>query len=193
MPETFAVGTVVGSISKTSVNRRLALALEKLGPEVGLELREIPIEPLPFYNRDYEEEGASYPAAATEFRERIAAADGILFVTTEYNRSVPGVLKNAIDWVSRPKTDAPMGGKPSYVVGTSRGSIGTALAQQHLRSPLFFLASPQLAQPEVFLRYADGLINDEGEITNEATRDFLRSALQAFHAHLVLHVGHREA
>ncbi|MGW7823576.1 NAD(P)H-dependent oxidoreductase [Streptomyces puniciscabiei] len=103
MSTTYSVGYIVGSISSVSINRRLAFALEKLAPEAGLVLHEIPIAELPFYNHDYEAPDADYPGAAAEYRDAVSRADGILIITPEYNRSIPGVLKNALDWVSRPK------------------------------------------------------------------------------------------
>lgn len=187
MSKVYSVGYIVGSISTTSINRRLAGALRKLAPEVGLELHEIPIRELPHYCPDYDENQAECPDAAVQYRRSVSAVDGVLIVTPEYNRSIPGVLKNALDWASRPKDAAPFGGKPSYVVGASPGAIGTAVAQQHLRSILSFLASPELAQPEVYLQYRPGMIDDDDVITIESTREFLRFALQSFAAHLAFH------
>lgn len=100
------------------------------------------------------------------------------------------MLKNALDWASRPQAEAPLGGKPSYVLGASVGAIGTAVAQQHLRSILSFLASPELAQPEVYLQVKPGLVEDDGTITVDSTRDFFLSALHAFHDHIELHRAH---
>jgi chromate reductase, NAD(P)H dehydrogenase (quinone) len=183
---TYNVGYLVGSLSITSINRRLGLALEKLAPQAGLTLTEIPIESLPFYNADYEPE-ATYPQPALELRAALSEADGILFITPEHNRSIPAVLKNALDWASRPKDAAPLAGKPSYVVGASIGAIGTALAQAHLRSVLAFLASPELTQPEVYLQFNPNLIDADGTITVDSTETFLLIALHAFHEHIDLH------
>lgn len=181
---TYRIGYVVGSIADASINRRLARALERLAPEADLELYEIPIAQLPFYNYELDHPTAEPAETGAAFREAIRAADGILIITPEYNRSVPGVLKNALDWASRPKGDAAMTGKPSYVVGTSPGAIGTAVAQQHLRSILSFLASPELAQPEVYLRTTPDLVDDHGTVTDDRTRTFLTKALRAFHDHV---------
>lgn len=181
---TYRIGYIIGSIADTSINRRLALALERLAPEADLELHEIPITQLPFYNYELDYPTAKPAATGASFREAIKAADGILIVTPEYNRSVPGVLKNALDWASRPKGEAAMTDKPSYVVGASIGSIGTAVAQQHLRSILSFLASPELAQPEVYLRSTPDLLDEQGNITEASTREFLIKALRAFHDHV---------
>lgn len=186
MTRTYNVGYLVGSLSTTSINRRLGLALEKLAPRAGLTLTDIPIESLPFYNADYEPETA-YPQQAVEFRDAVRRADGILLITPEHNRSIPAVLKNALDWASRPKDAAPLAGKPSYTVGASIGAIGTALAQAHLRSVLAFLASPELTQPEVYLQFTPNLIDADGAITVESTETFLLNALRAFHGHIDLH------
>ena len=176
----YTVGFLVGSISSTSINRRLANALVKLAPQAGLTLTEIPIAGLPFYSADHD---AAIPAEAAEFKRAIEAADAIV-VTPEYNRSVPGVLKNALDTASRPWGDNSFAGKPSAVIGTSTGAIGTAVAQQHLRSVLSFLASPELSQPEAYIQMRDGLITDDGEVTDESTAGFLLSWLQAVHTHI---------
>jgi chromate reductase len=187
----YTVGYVVGSISSTSLNRRLGTALERLAPEADLRLIEIPIVDLPFYNSDFEAPGADHPAAVSVFRERLAEVDAVLIITPEYNRSVPGVLKNALDWASRPTATAPLRGKPSYVVGASPGQIGTAVAQQHLRSILSFLASPELAQPEVYLQAKPGSFGDDGTIAEERTAILLRKALTAFHDHIARNLrGH---
>jgi chromate reductase len=127
----YNVGLIIGSIASASINRRLASALVKLAPQADLNLTEIPIAPLPFYS--YDNDG-SIPAEAAEFKAAIEAADGIVIVTPEYNRSVPGVLKNALDTASRPWGTNSFAGKPSAVIGASVGAIGTAVAQQHLRS-----------------------------------------------------------
>ncbi len=181
MTTTYSVGYLVGSLSSTSINRRLATALKRLAASHNLELVEIPIAPVPFYSADFD---ASYPAEARDFKTAIEAVDAVLLVTPEYNRSVPGVLKNALDIASRPWGENSFAGKPSAVIGTSIGAIGTAVAQQHLRSILSFLASPEMAQPEAYLQTTDGLITDDGEITNEGTAEFLGSWLAAFHTHI---------
>lgn len=177
----YNVGIIVGSIASTSINRRLATGLARLAPQADLTLTEIPIADLPFYSSDHD---AEIPAAAAEFKQRVEAVDGLIIVTPEYNRSVPGVLKNALDTGSRPWGQNSFAGKPSAVIGTSPGAIGTAVAQQHLRSVLSFLASPELAQPEAYLQMTDGLITDQGEVTNESTAEFLTSWLKAVHSHI---------
>jgi chromate reductase len=136
---TFTVGYFVGSLSSTSINRKLAAALVKLAPD-ALELREIPIKDLPLYSQDYD---ADYPPSALALKQAIADADAVLFVTPEYNRSIPGGLKNAIDWASRPWEQNSFTRKPPAVIGASIGAIGTAVAQQSLRSVLSFCNSPR--------------------------------------------------
>ena len=135
---TFKVGYFVGSLAKASINRKLAHALTRLAPPQLL-LSEIPFGQLPLYSHDYD---ADYPPVAKAFKAAIAAVDAVLFVTPEYNRSIPGALKNAIDWASRPYGQNAFTRKPSGVIGTSPGKIGTAIAQQHLRSILGFCNSP---------------------------------------------------
>ncbi|PRY64624.1 chromate reductase [Glaciihabitans tibetensis] len=181
MTTTYKVGYLVGSLSSVSINRRLALALERLAPARNLELVEIPIAPLPFYSADYD---ADYPTEAREFKSALESVDAVLLVTPEYNRSVPGVLKNALDFASRPWGQNSFAGKPSAVIGTSIGPIGTAVAQQHLRSILSFLASPEMSQPEAYIQTTDGLISPDGEVTSERTAEFLGSWLEAFHTHI---------
>lgn len=170
------IGFIVGSLRKGSINRQLAQALIKLLPS-GFNASLIEIGDLPLYNQDHD---GAQPAAVVHFKEQIAQANGIVFVTPEYNRSVPGVLKNALDHGSRPWGDNTWQGKPAGVLGTSSGAIGTALAQQHLRNILVFLAMPTLTQPEVFLRFEDGLVDQQGRITNEKTRTFLQSWVDAY-------------
>src|SRR5688500_6801165 len=135
----YTVGYFVGSLSKDSINRKLALALVELAPAT-LELREIAYGELPLYNRDFD---ASYPPAARQLKDDLAAVDAVLFVTPEYNRSIPGPLKNAIDWASRPYGHNSFARKPSGIIGASPGKIGTAVGKQHLRSILAFCNSPQ--------------------------------------------------
>jgi len=181
MSTTYRVGYLVGSLSSTSINRALAAALERLGAQAGLELTEIPIAPLPFYSADMD---GGFPETANAFKQAIQDADAIMLVTPEYNRSVPGVLKNALDFASRPYGQNAFQGKPSAVIGTSIGAVGTAVAQQHLRSILSFLASPELSQPEAYIQSTEGLISPEGAISDAGTEEFLLSWLQAFHAHI---------
>ena len=169
----YRVGYLVGSLAKASINRRLALALSRLAPP-ELELEEIPWAELPIYSYDYD---ADYPPAGRAFKEAIAAVDAVLFVTPEYNRSIPGGLKNAIDWASRPSGTNSFARKPSAVIGTSPGKIGTAVGQQHLRSILGYCNSPQLSSVEAYIQFTPGLVTEDGEVADESTRRFLQSYL----------------
>ncbi len=173
----FEVGYFVGSLSSRSINRKLARALIKLSPP-ELRFREIPIGDLPLYNYDFDKD---YPPVARQLKEAVESADAVLFVTPEYNRSIPGALKNAIDWASRPYGKNSFTRKPSAVIGTSPGKIGTAVGQQHLRSILGFCNSPQMNAPEAYIQFENGLITDDGEVTVESTRDFLRTYMAEFH------------
>ncbi len=172
------VGYLIGSLAKASINRKLAGALVRLAPK-ELALSEIPIADLPLYSYDYD---ADFPPAARSFKEALAAVDAVLFVTPEYNRSIPGCLKNAIDWASRPYGQNSLTRKPSAVIGTSPGKIGTAVGQQHLRSILGFCNSPQMNAVEAYLQYTDGLFADDGRVTVPGTEKFLRQYMEEFHA-----------
>jgi len=172
----YRVGYLVGSVASNSINRLLAGALVKLAPP-GLDLVEIPLKDLPLYSYDYDED---YPPAGRALKEALGAVDAVLLVTPEYNRSVPAALKNAIDWGSRLRRKNSFAGKPSAVIGMSPGSLGTAIAQQHLRSVLATLDSPQMPSPEGYIRYTKGLITEDGRVTDETTEAFLRKFLTAF-------------
>jgi chromate reductase len=174
---TYRVGYFVGSLARESINRKLAGALVRLAP-AGLEMREIPFADLPLYSYDYD---ADYPPAARALKESIAAADAVLFVTPEYNRSIPGALKNAIDWASRPYGQNSFARKPSAIIGTSPGKIGTAVAQQHLKSILSFCNSPLMNSVEAYIQFTPGLITDDGVVTEPSTEEFLRGYMQEFH------------
>ena len=141
-------------------------------------MQEISIRDLPLYSQDYD---ADYPAPARALKQALADVDAVLFVTPEYNRSIPGGLKNAIDWASRPWGQNSFTRKPSAVIGTSTGAIGTAVAQQNLRSVLSFCNSPQMNAPEAYIQFTPGLITDDGEVTVESTREFLRHYMDEFH------------
>ena len=172
----YSVGYLIGSLATHSINRKLAKALVRLAPAT-LEMQEISFKELPLYSYDYD---ANYPAPARAFKDAIARADAVLFVTPEYNRSIPGGLKNAIDWASRPYGKNSFTRKPSAVIGTSPGAIGTAVAQQSLRSVLSFCNSPQMNSPEAYIQFKDGMITDDGEVTVESTREFLRDYMAEF-------------
>ena len=174
---TYTVGYFVGSLARASINRKLALALTRLAP-AQLQMREIPIGDLPLYSYDYDKD---YPPAGRALKDAIAAADAIMFVTPEYNRSIPGALKNAIDWASRPWGKNSFARKPSAIIGTSPGKIGTAVGQQHLRSILAFCNSPLMNAIEAYIEFTPGLVTDEGEVTNASTKEFLATYMQEFH------------
>ena len=178
---TYRVGYLVGSLAKDSINRKLARALTRLAPS-GLQLSEIPFADLPHYSYDYD---ANFPPASTAFKEAIAAVDAVLFVTPEYNRSIPGVLKNAIDWASRPYGKNSFARKPSAVIGTSPGKIGTAVGQQHLRSILAYCNSPLMNSIEAYIQFEKGLITDQGEVTNADTAKFLSKYMSELHCFIV--------
>lgn len=172
----YTVGYLIGSLSRNSINRRLAKALVGLAPR-ELEFTEIPIADLPLYNYDLDNE---FPPAARAFKDKVSSVDALLFLTPEYNRSIPGSLKNAIDWGSRPYGQNAFARKPSGVIGASTGKIGTAVGQQHLRSILGYLNSPQMNSPEAYIEFTKGLVDDEGKVTNESTEKFLRTFMQEF-------------
>jgi chromate reductase len=174
----YRVGYIIGSLSSESINRTLAKALIRLAPE-NLDFVEIPIGDLPLYNRDLD---ADYPPAGQALKDAIAAVDAVLFVTPEYNRGLPGVLKNAIDWASRPYGTNSLTHKPSAVIGASPGKIGTALAQQSLRSALGFCNAPQMTAPEAYIQFTPGLITDDGHVTDASTEQFLRDYMEEFGA-----------
>src|SRR6516225_4437943 len=161
------IGVVVGSLRKDSFNHKLALAIAHLAP-ADFTFEHLRIDDLPLYNQD--EDGNQAPAVK-RLKTEVAACDGILFVTPEYNRGVPGVLKNAIDNASRPYGQSAWAGKPAGVIGISIGQIGTAVAQQQLRGILAYLDMPTLGQPEVFLQNKDGMFDDKGHI-GEASKQF---------------------
>lgn len=170
------IAVLVGSLSKTSINRKLARALEKLaGARAAFHY--VRLDDLPVYNRDLD---ANYPATYQRLKNDVRDADAVLFVTPENNRSIPAVLKNAIDIASRPWGTNSFAGKPGAVIGTSTGAAATALAQQHLRNICVFIDLYMLAQPEAFVRYSEGMIADDGTVANEATRAFLSKFLDAY-------------
>ncbi|WP_417563953.1 NADPH-dependent FMN reductase [Microbacterium sp.] len=174
----YTIGYIVGSISSTSINRRLATALAALAP-ADVELVEIPIKDLPFYSPDHDRD---YPQVARVFKQAIADVDGVIIVTPEYSRSIPGVLKNALDWAARPYGQASFDGKPTAVIGTSGGPISTAAAQQHLKAILSHYNAPTLGQPEGYIQSTPGLFGENGEVANDGTAAFLRTYLDAFTA-----------
>jgi len=178
------IAVIVGSLRRDSFNKKLALALEKLAPP-GVGFSSLPIDGLPLYTQD---DDATPSPPVARLKEGILAAQGVLFVTPEYNRSIPGVLKNAIDHASRPYGHSAWLKKPAGVIGVSVGVVGTALAQQHLRNVLAYLDMPTLGQPEAFLQAKDGLFDADGGIGPDS-RDFLAGWMGHFVAWVRRHAA----
>jgi chromate reductase len=176
--DTYRIAVLVGSIRQDSYNHRLALALAALAPP-EFTFHHCRIDDLPPYNQDLD---GRQPEPVVRLKSEVAPSHGVLFVTPEYNRSVPGVLKNAIDQASRPYGQSAWAGKPAGVVGISVGAIGTAIAQQHLRNTLAYLDMPTLGQPEAFLQFREGLVDDKGHVGPEDTRKFLQSWVDRYTA-----------
>jgi chromate reductase, NAD(P)H dehydrogenase (quinone) len=177
---TYRVGYFIGSLSSTSINRKLANALVRLAPD-NLEFTEIAIGNLPLYSPDFD---MDMPPEAVALKEAIGRSDAVLFVTPEYNRSIPGALKNAIDWASRPYGHNSFDHIPAAVIGASLGPIGTAVAQQSLRGVLSYCNARQMTAPEAYIQFTPGLITDDGEVTNESTATFLAGFMREFCDHL---------
>jgi len=175
---TYKIGYLVGSLGSNSINRTLSQALIKLAPE-DLEFTEIPIKDLPLYSTDFDED---YPPAGRKLKEAIDASDGILFISPEYNRSIPGALKNAIDWGSRPWGTNSFARKPTGIIGASPGGIGTAVMQSSMRSVLSFLDAPQLNAPEAYVRFDPAAYSEDGTVSDEVTRTFLRHFMEEYSA-----------
>lgn len=173
------VAVLVGSLRKGSYNRMAAQALAKLAPK-GFELEILEIGQLPLYNEDVENTGA--PPAWVAFRKQVKAADAVLFVTPEYNRSVPAALKNAIDVGSRPYGESVWQGKPAAVVSVSPGAIGGFGANHHLRQSLVFLDMPVLQQPEAYVGGAAGLFDKSGNLAKAETEKFFKTIVEKFAA-----------
>ena len=178
----YEIAVVIGSLRRDSFNRKLATALTRLGPS-EFSFRNVEIGDLPLYNQD---DDGNQAEPVKRLKREISAAQGLLFVTPEYNRSVPGVLKNAIDNASRPYGQSAWAGKPAGVLGISVGAIGTALAQQHLRNTLAYLDVPTLGQPEVFIQVKEGFFDEAGNI-GEGSRAFLQGWMDRFVAWVKLH------
>src|SRR4051812_8901629 len=177
----YEVGYFVGSLSSTSINRVLSRALIRLAPP-ELSFTEIPNGDLPLYSQDHDD---SYPPEATALKEAIARSDAVLFVTPEFNRSIPGALKNAIDWASRPWGQNSFHHIPAGVIGASIGAIGTAVAQQSLRAVLSFCNARQMTSPEAYIRYSPEAFRDNGEVIDESTANFLKDYMAEFRDHVV--------
>lgn len=185
MADSRDVAVFVGSLRKDSLNRKVARALIELAPP-ALKLQIVEIGQLPLYNQD---DDANPPKQWSAFRTRVRAADGVLFVTPEYNRSVPAPLKNAIDVGSRPYGQSAWYGKPGAVMSVSPSAIGGFGANHHLRQSLVFLNVPAMQQPEAYIGHADKLFDGSGKLVNEATRKFLQDFMQAFAAWIEANAG----
>ena len=172
----FKVGYFVGSLSKRSINRTLSRALIRVAPS-DLEFTEISIKDLPLYNYDFDPD---YPPEGRALKDAIAKVDAVLFVSPEYNRSIPGPLKNAIDWASRPWGTNSFTRKPSGIIGASPGSIGTAVGQQSLRAVLAYCNSPLFNEIEAYINFKHEVFSDDGEISDESTATFLRDYMKAY-------------
>jgi Predicted flavoprotein len=172
----FTIAVVVGSLRRESYNRKLADAVVKLAPS-ELTFKHLRIDDLPLYNQD---DDANPAESVKRLKSEIQSSQGVLFVTPEYNRSMPGVLKNALDHASRPYGQSAWDGKPAGIIGCSIGAIGTAVAQQHLRTSLAYLNMPTLGQPEVFLTVNDKFFDAQGGIAREDTRNFLQGWMTQF-------------
>ena len=180
----YNIAVVVGSLRRESFNRRLATAVAKLAPP-EFSFEHLEIGGLPLYNQD---DDANQAAPVKQMKDKIAAAQGLMFVTPEYNRSIPGVLKNAIDHCSRPYGQNAWKGKPAGILGISVGVVGTAVAQQHLRPILAYLDVPTLGQPEAFIQAKDGLFGESGSI-GPASKAFLQTWMDRFTAWVKLHAA----
>jgi chromate reductase, NAD(P)H dehydrogenase (quinone) len=176
----YQVGYFVGSLSSKSINRILSKALIRLAPD-DLEFTEIPISNLPIYSPDFDDD---YPPEATALKEAIRRADAVLFVTPEYNRSIPGGLKNAIDWASRPWGQNSFDHIPAAVIGASIGPIGTAVSQQSLRGVLSFCNARQMTAPEAYIRFTPEIFTPDGEVTDDAMAAFLSNFMSEFRTHV---------
>ncbi|HEX7382416.1 MAG TPA: NADPH-dependent FMN reductase [Nevskiaceae bacterium] len=170
------VAVFVGSLRKDSINKQLAHALEKIAGDRA-EFRHARIDNLPLYNQDFDKD---YPPVCTALKDFVKAADAVLFITPEYNRSIPGVLKNALDIASRPWGTNSFAGKPGAVIGTSSGGTSTALAQQHLRNVCVFLDIFTMAQPEAFIHHTEGNIDAQGNVKDEALKKILNTFVDRY-------------
>lgn len=180
----YQIAVIIGSLRKDSFNRKLATGITRLAPPEFI-FKQVQISDLPLYNQD---DDANQAESVKRLKADISGAQGLLFVTPEYNRSMPGVLKNAIDHASRPYGQSVWTGKPAGVLGASIGSIGTALAQQHLRNVLAYLDVPTMGQPEAFIHVKDDLFDGEGNI-GPASRKFLQNWMDHYVAWVKKHVA----
>lgn len=174
----YRIAVVIGSLRRESYNRQLANAMKKLGPQ-DFSFHDLSIDDLPLYNQDND---GHPPEQVKRLKDEVGSAQGIMFVTPEYNRSIPGVLKNAIDHASRPYGQNAWNAKPAGVLGASVGAAGTSMAQQHLRTILAYLDVPTLGQPEAFIHVTDGFFDASGAIANAGTKQFLQGWMDRYAA-----------
>lgn len=172
------LAVIVGSLRRDSINRKLAEAAAALAPK-DLTIEWVKLDDVPMYNGDLE---ANLPGSVKRIKDQIKNADAVLLVTPEYNRSIPALMKNAVDWASRPYGTSVWGGKPVAIMGTTPGAIGTAAAQQHLRNVLAAVGAVTLPQPEMFITYKDGMIDDKGEFADPRTKEFVLKFVQRISA-----------
>jgi chromate reductase len=184
----YQIAVIVGSLRRDSFNRQLATAIVKLAPG-EFSFRQLKIDDLPLYNQD---DDANPAETVKRLKQEIASSDGLIFVTPEYNRSIPGVLKNAIDHASRPYGQNAWAGKPAGVLGVSVGAVGTAVAQQHLRNVLAYLDVPTLGQPEAFVQAKEGLFDASGNV-GASSKKFLQGWMDRYVAWVKSHVEHAVA
>ncbi len=181
----YRIAVIVGSLRRDSLNRKLADAVTRLAP-ANFSFSRVEIGALPLYNQDGD---ASQAESVKHLKSQLSAAQGLLFVTPEYNRSIPGVLKNAIDNASRPYGQNAWAGKPAGILSASIGAIGGAMAQQHLRNILVFLDVPTLGSPEAFIQIKDGFFDEAGNIANPDTRKFLQGWMDHYVAWVKRHAA----
>ena len=179
----YNIAVIIGSLRRDSINRKLAAAIMKLAPP-EFSFKQLEIGDLPLYNQDND---GNQAAPVIRLKNEIRTAAGLLFVTPEYNRSIPGVLKNALDNASRPYGQSAWAGKPAGVIGASIGTIGSALAQQHLRNILAYLDVPTLGQPEAFIHVKDGFFDEAGNIASAGTGKFLQEWMDRYVAWIKMH------
>lgn len=170
----YTIAVIVGSLREASINKQLAHAVAEEGRDL-FTFNFVPIDDVPLFNEDLE---SNPPAGVVAFRKAIEEADAVLFSTPEYNRGIPGVMKNLIDWGSRPPGKAALRGKPAAIMGTSGSAVGTAVAQAQMRSTLSIIGMPLVAQPELYIVTRPGMVNNEGRFTDESTQKFMRSFLE---------------
>ena len=172
----YHIVVVVGSLRRDSLNKQLAGAITRLVPP-ELSFQQVRIDDLPLYNQD---DDANQAAPVKRLKGEVSSAQGVLFVTPEYNRSIPGVLKNAIDHASRPYGQSAWSGKPAGVIGASGGAPGTSMAQQHLRNILAYLDMPTLGQPEAYIQVKEGFFDGDGNVAVESSRKFLQNWMDRY-------------